>query len=87
MVRDDARGRGQRPHSLPDGIGRDAEPIEGCRPATPTGAGRTLEEEREPLVNQETEEARRDIVARIRQLKFRSPTSGTTLDLLRKLRS
>ena len=40
------------------------------------------------FVDREADERRpRELVARLRQLKFESPTEGTTLDILRNLRS
>ena len=42
---------------------------------------------RERFVDRNADEQRRDVVARLRQLKFKPPTTGTTLDVLRDLRS
>ena len=40
------------------------------------------------FVDREADERRsRELVARLRELKFESPTEGTTLDILRNLRS
>lgn len=70
-----------------DRLERDGAPIVVCRRRTPAAALVSLKDYRERFVDREADQRRRDIVARLKQLKFKPPTAGTTLDLLRDLRS
>ena len=47
----------------------------------------SLRDYRERFVDQEADERRRAIAARIKALRFSRPRKGTTLDLLRSLRA
>lgn len=47
----------------------------------------SLRDYQERFADREADEQRRAVVARIRELKFSPPAEGTTLDLLRELRS
>ena len=70
-----------------DRLERDGGPILVCRRRTPAAALVSLRDYRERFVDREADERRRDVVARVRRLKFEPPTAGTTLDVLRDLRS
>ena len=70
-----------------DQLERDGAPIVVCRRRTPAAALVSLKDYRERFVDQEADEHRRAVVARLKQLQFESPPSGTTLDILRDLRS
>ena len=70
-----------------DQLERDGGPIVVCRRRTPAAALVSLKDYRERFVDQEADERRRAVVARLKQLKFEPPPSGTTLDILRDLRS
>ena len=70
-----------------DRLERNGVPILVCRWRTPAAALVSLRDYRERFVDREADERRRDVVARVRRLKFRPPTAGTTLDVLRHLRS
>lgn len=70
-----------------DRLERDGAPIVVCRRRTPAAALVSLKDYRERFVDREADQRRRDIVARLKQLKFEPPTAGTTLDMLRDLRS
>ena len=54
---------------------------------TPVAALVSLRDYRERFVDREADEHRRTVVARLKQLEFEAPAKGTTLDLLRDLRS
>lgn len=66
---------------------RDGGPILVCRRRTPAAALVSLKDYRERFVDREADEQRREVVARLKKLQFRPPSTGTTLDLLRDLRS
>ena len=70
-----------------DQLERGGEPILVCRRQTPAAALVSLKDYRERFVDREADDQRRKAVDRIRQLKFESPVAGTTLDILRDLRS
>ena len=70
-----------------DQLERGGEPILVCRRRTPAAALVSLKDYRERFVDREADDQRREVVARLKQLKFRSPAAGTTLDVLRDLRS
>ncbi len=70
-----------------DQLERDGAPIVVCRRRTPAAALVSLKDYRERFVDQEADERRRAVVARLKQLQFEPPPSGTTLDILRDLRS
>ena len=70
-----------------DRLEQDGGPIVVCRRRTPAAALVSLKDYRERFVDRAADEQRRDVVARLRQLKFKPPTTGTTLDVLRDLRS
>ena len=66
---------------------REGKPILVCRRRTPAAALVSLKDYRERFVDREADEQRRRVVARLRKLRFQSPATGSTLDLLRELRS
>ena len=66
---------------------RRGEPILVCRRRTPVAALVSLKDYRERFADRDADAQRREVVARLKQLKFRSPAAGTTLDVLRDLRS
>ena len=70
-----------------DRLERNGEPIVVCRRRTPAAALVSLKDYRERFVDREADQRRRDVVSKLKQLKFESPTNGTTLDILRSLRS
>ena len=70
-----------------DQLERGGKPILVCRRRTPAAALVSLKDYRERFVDREADDQRREVVARLRQLKFESPATGTTLDVLRDLRS
>ena len=70
-----------------DQLERGGEPILVCRRRTPAAALVSLKDYRERFVDREADDRRREVVARLRQLQFESPAAGTTLDVLRNLRS
>lgn len=70
-----------------DRLERDGGPILVCRRRTPAAALVSLKDYRERFVDREADERRREIVARLKELTFESPRTGTTLDILRELRS
>lgn len=70
-----------------DRLERDGGPIVVCRRRMPAAALVSLKDYRERFVDREADERRRDAVARLRQIKFDPPVAGTTLDVLRDLRS
>ncbi len=70
-----------------DHLERHGDPILVCRRRTPAAALVSLKDYRERFVDREADERRREVVARLRRLKFESPARGTTLDILRDLRS
>ncbi len=70
-----------------DHLERHGDPILVCRRRTPAAALVSLKDYRERFVDREADERRREVVARLRGLKFESPSEGTTLDILRDLRS
>ena len=70
-----------------DQLERDGAPILVCRGRTPAAALVSLKDYRERFVDRDADDRRRRVVARLKQLKFRPPATGTTLDMLRDLRS
>ena len=70
-----------------DQIQSGGKPILVCRRSIPAAALISLKDYRERFVDREADDRRREAVARLRQIKFESPAEGTTLDLLRSLRS
>jgi len=70
-----------------DRLERNGAPIMVCRRRTPVAALVSLKDYRERFVDQEADEQRRQVVARIKQIQFDPPAAGTTLDILRALRS
>ena len=70
-----------------DHLEHDGAPIVVCRRRTPAAALVSLKDYRERFVDREADEQRRKVVAKLRNLRFQSPRTGTTLDLLRDLRS
>ena len=70
-----------------DHLERGGEPILVYRRRTPAAALVSLQDYRERFVAREADDQRREVVARLRQLNFESPDAGTTLDVLRDLRS
>ena len=70
-----------------DLLERNGAPILACRGRTPAAALVSLKDYRERFVDQDADDRRRLVVARLKQLEFRPPATGTTLDMLRDLRS
>ena len=70
-----------------DRLARGGAPVLVCRRRAPVAALISLEDYRERFVDKEADAMRRDAVARLKRLEFESPAVGTTLDLLRHLRS
>ncbi len=70
-----------------DHLERHGDPILVCRRRTPAAALVSLKDYQERFVDQEADDRRREVVAKLRGLKFESPAKGTTLDMLRDLRS
>ena len=70
-----------------DQLERSGEPILVCRRRTPAAALVSLKDCRERFVDRDADDQRRQVVARLRQLKFESPAAGTARDVLRDLRS
>ena len=70
-----------------DHLERAGGPIVVLRRRTPAAALVSLRDYRERFVDREADEHRRTVVARLKQLEFRAPAKGTTLDLLRDMRS
>ena len=70
-----------------DQLERGGRPILVCRRQTPAAALVSLKDYRERFVDRAADDQRREVVARLKRLKFKSPASGTTLDVLRDLRS
>ena len=70
-----------------DHLERHGDPILVCRRRMPAAALVSLKDYRERFVDREADERRREVVARLRGLKFKSPAGGSTLDILRDLRS
>ena len=70
-----------------DQLERGSEPILVYRRGMPAAALVSLKDYRERFVDRDADERRRAVVARLRELKFKSPAAGTTLDVLRDLRS
>lgn len=70
-----------------DHLEQHGDPILVCRRRTPAAALVSLKDYRERFVDREADERRREVVAKLRALKFGSPARGTTLDILRDLRS
>lgn len=62
-------------------------PIVVCRRRTPAAALVSLKDYRERFVDREAAERRRHAVTRLKELRFEPPATGTTLDVLRDLRS
>ena len=70
-----------------DQLERNGAPILVCRGRTPAAALVSLKDYRERFVDRDADDRRRQVVARLKQLSFDSPATGTTLDMLRDLRS
>ena len=70
-----------------DQLERNGAPILVCRGRTPAAALVSLKDYRERFVDRDAVDRRRQVVARIKQLEFHPPATGTTLDMLRGLRS
>ena len=70
-----------------DHLEHDGGPIVVCRRRTPAAALVSLKDYRERFVDREADERRREVVRRLKKLTFEPPTTGTTLDVLRDLRS
>ena len=70
-----------------DRLERHGAPIVVCRRRTPAAALVSLKDYHERFVDREADQRRRDVVAKLKQLKFEPPPAGTTLDMLRDLRS
>ncbi len=70
-----------------DQLERNGAPIMVCRRRTPVAALVSLKDYRERFVDREADEQRREVIARLKQIKFDPPSNGTTLDILRDLRS
>ena len=70
-----------------DQLERVGEPMLVCRRRTPAAVLVSLKDYRERFLDREADDRRRGVVARLRQLQFESPAAGTTLDVLRNLRS
>ena len=70
-----------------DQLERNGAPIIVCRGRTPAAALVSLKDYRERFVDRDADDARRQVVARIKQLTFPPDASRTTLDALRDLRS
>ena len=70
-----------------DQLERGGRPILVCRRRTPAAALVSLKDYRERFLDSAADDRRREVVARLRQLEFQSPEAGTTLDVLRDLRS
>ena len=70
-----------------DQLERNGTPILVCRGRTPAAALVSLKDYRERFVDRDADDRRRLVVARLKQLRFDSPATGTTLDVLRDLRS
>ncbi len=70
-----------------DQLEQDGAPILVCRRRAPAAALISLKDYQERFVDREADERRREVVRKIRDLKFACPGPDTTLDLLRDLRS
>jgi len=70
-----------------DRLEGDGAPILVYRRQAPAAALISLRDYRERFVDHDADDKRRDLVARLRQLEFEPPEAGTTLDILRDLRS
>ena len=70
-----------------DQLERNGTPILVCRGRTPAAALVSLKDYRERFVDRDADDRRRLVVARLKQLRFDPPATGTTLDVLRDLRS
>ncbi len=70
-----------------DQLERGGNPIPVCRRHTPAAALVSIKDYRERCVDRYADDQRREVIARLKQLKFGSPAAGTTLDVLRDLRS
>ncbi|MYF77151.1 MAG: type II toxin-antitoxin system Phd/YefM family antitoxin [Acidobacteria bacterium] len=70
-----------------DQLEHDGAPIIGCRRRAPTAVLVGLKDYRQRFVDRTADDQRRNVVAKLRKLRFESPRTGTTLDLLRDLRS
>ena len=70
-----------------DQLERNGAPILVCRGRTPAAALVSLKDYRERFVDRDADDRRRQVVARLKQLSFDPPATGTTLDMLRDLRS
>lgn len=70
-----------------DQLERGGKPIVVYRRRAPAATLVSLKDYRERFLDREADDRRREIVARLQQLKFNSPPVGTTLDILRGLRS
>jgi len=70
-----------------DQLEHDGAPVVVCRRRTPAAALVSLKDYRQRFVDRTADDQRRNVVAKLRKLRFESPRTGTTLDLLRDLRS
>ena len=66
---------------------QDGAPILVCRGRTPAAALISLKDFRERFVDRDADDRRRTVVARLKGMTFERPVRGTTLDMLRSLRS
>lgn len=70
-----------------DWLDQDGKPILVYRRRTPAAALISLKDYRERFADREADERRRKLVAKLKELQFAPPASGTALDILRDLRS
>jgi len=70
-----------------DQLEHDGAPIIVCRRRAPAAVLVGLKDYRQRFVDRTADDQRRNVVAKLRKLRFESPRTGTTLDLLRDLRS
>lgn len=68
-------------------LARGGRPILVERRGRPAAALISIDDYRERFVDREADERRREVVARIKRLRFESHPRRTTLDLLRQLRA
>ena len=82
-----ASGLRQSLSKMLDRLEHDGMPILVCRRRAPAAVLVSLKDYRERFIDREAGERRQDVVAQPMRPKFESPTAGTTLDMLRALRS
>ncbi|MDE2659201.1 MAG: type II toxin-antitoxin system Phd/YefM family antitoxin [Acidobacteriota bacterium] len=70
-----------------DQLEHDGTPIIVCRRRAPVAVLEGLKDYRQKFRDREADDGRRKGVAKLRKPRFQSPRTGTTLDLLRDLRS